>query len=294
MMDKTYNNDVVREVELPGMKTMKKLAFATGLFFSLFAGGVSHALIMTNPSMSLEQLTKSADDIVIGNVVSVEPRVVGKSFETSYQIQVSESLKSGNGSKSAAGNVITMTLPGAALTTPPLTQYVSGVPYMAKGENVLLFLKSSAKPEPEQLKGARSLKDVNVPLVPSSAKVVGWNQGRFSLVTDPSTGEKMVTRINLESYGMMNSGRDTAEILSSLESNRLKLVKREALLRAADQASAARSKDPLEMTNKDAQNLKVEKSLQRGSAINEARERGGIPAQTLNSFKSDINKFVNQ
>ena len=293
-MDKTYNNDAVREVELPGMNTMKKLAFATGLFVSLFAGSVSHALIMTNPSMSLEQLTRSADDIVIGSVVAVEPRVIGKSFETSYQIQISENLKGGKSGKSAAGNVITMTLPGAALTTPPLTQYVSGVPYMAQGENVLLFLKSSAKPEPEQLKGSRSLKDVKVPLVPSSAKVVGWNQGRFSLVTDPSTGARMVTRINLESYGMMNSGRETAEILSSLESNRLKMVKRDSLLREKDQAGAARSKDPLEMTSRDAQSLKMEKSLQRGSAINEARERGGIPVQSLDSFKSDINKFVNQ
>lgn len=248
------------------------------------------ATLLVNPAMSVQQLSTDSDDVVVGNVLSVEPRVVDRSFETSYQIAVSEAIKSNSGDYTP-GKVFTMTLPGASLTTPPITQYVSAVPYMAKGEQVLLFLKKSNHPAPDSNTLSRSNQPVS--LLPSSPKVVGWNQGSFTVFTNPQTGKKMVTRLNMEDYGLLNSPAAAEELVKSLETNQIKVIETK-IARGKDTASQARVKDPLELTSKDSSQLNTEKAIQRAQVVKQLRQRGGVPAQDLESFKQDILQFSNQ
>lgn len=246
------------------------------------------ALTMKNASMSLEQLTHESDDIVIGNVTTEEPRVIGRSFETAYKVEVSENLKSATGSLKP-GKTFIMTLPGASLTTPPITQYVSGVPYMGKGEKVLLFLKNSKNAQPSESAARASAR---LSTLPSSPKVIGWNQGRFSVFTNPETGKPVVARVNLENYGLLNSGADVNRLLEAAKTQQIKLIEQK-IVRSADIAGDSRTKDPLEVTPADAKNLKVETAAQQGDVVKNMRQRGGLAVQDLDAFKREVQQYVN-
>lgn len=259
---------------------------------ALVSTTVGFALTMSTPPKTVGDLTRQADDVIIGNVVSESPRVVGRSFETSYEIEISESLKStspGFGS----GEKFVLTLPGAALTTPPITQYVTGVPYIGKGEEVLLFLQKSKREAPPQAKSAASIKDVPVSLLASSPTIVGWNQGRFSIYSSPQSGAKMVTRVNFEDYGLINSGPKMKELMDSLRANRVKTLETR-VVRAADQDDKAKAKDPLEVTNFDAKNIANQSALKHAEAFQKMRQGPGIPVQSLESLKAEIREHANE
>jgi hypothetical protein len=247
-----------------------------------------YALLKTRPPMDMQQLTKAADEIVVGTVLTEKTIIVGKRFETNYTVQVSDTLKSGTGSL-APGRQFTMTLPGGSLTTPPLTQYATGVPYMVKGEDVVLFLR-----QPTGAKAPTRAIDPRMQgNLQSSYSIVGWNEGRFSIFTDKDTGEKLVTRVNLEDFGLMNTSKDTQMLLQALKDKKLPTVRR-ALLNEKGSASATREKDPLELTGVDQTKLTVEQRQTQAQTILQQRQRKGIPAQTYDSFVEQVRRAANQ
>lgn len=246
------------------------------------------ALTQRDPAMSLEQMTKSADEVVLGNVLSANTKIVGSHLETDYQIQVNENLKSQTG-ELATGRTFTMTLPGGVLKEPPLAQYAMGAPYMFKGEEVVLFLKKGSGKQPN-MPASRDPQALPSTLS-ESYKVVGWNQGRFSVVTRADNGEKVVTRVNMENLGFTNASDSMQHVIRGIASNQIPIVDK-PVVRTQDVADDARGKDPLEMTEQDKKTLKLETAAQQGAVMQAMRQRGGVPAQGLDTFKTQVQSFA--
>lgn len=272
----------------------RQIITAAGCIAVMAISTAGFGLSQRNPAQSVEQMSKDADEIVIGNVVTGETKLVGRHFETDYHVEVHENLKN-TSANLPQGKTFTLTLPGGAMTTPPLTQYVSGVPYLAPGEEVFLFLREPADP---QTVAGRSTSAPPPATTPSGGKlsstynIIGWNQGRFNVLTRPGTGEKLVTRINLENYGLMNTSSEMRHVLNDIATSGIPLLDMQ-VARDEDLAAATRAKDPLEMTTTDTKKLKVEQAVQRAEGFKAIRQRGGIPVQNLDEFKAQVQAYAN-
>lgn len=285
MIDKTKAGCKEREL-------MKMCTLGTKIAVVALAVGLpvaAHATRMLKPPMTMEQLTQKSDAIVMGNVVEEQTVVVGKRLETNYTIQVNEALKTRSGDFQP-GREFRMTMPGGELTTPPIAQVMSGIPYLAKGEEVCLFLydaDASAAALP-----ARSASPL-AGNVSGGYKVVGWNQGRFSVLTDKDSGEKFVTRLNMDSYGLMGTSKEMRQMLKELQEKKIRTIKRNLVL-DNDGAGTVRAKDPLEVTGQDKQTLTAGERQRQAAANQAALDRRGVPVQTLESFRQQIQQYVNQ
>ncbi len=243
----------------------------------------------TVPAISLEQMTKEADEIVVGNVISEEAKIVGGHFETDYQVQVHDSLKSN--SEISPGKTFTFTLAGGVLQEPPLTQYVMGSPYLFKGEEVFLFLQKGSGEQPEEPKSSRSTPSAKSNLG-NTFKVMGWNQGRFSVVTRDQDGKKFVTRVNLENFGVTNGSDEMRQVMKAMAQGSIPTVN-QPIVRPKDIAADTRSKDPLEFTGSDGKKIKVERNAQKAAALKEIRAGGkALPVQDFDEFKAQVQSIM--
>lgn len=199
---------------------MSKYRFAVfGTIIVLLCLGVSGWAFYYKP-LSIEELTKNADVILIGQCVDKQSEFVAGHFETRVTIRVSEYLKG------KLGKEVTITTLGGETTTPiPVGQYVSGVPQFTVGEEVLVFLSTKEqaimkkrlaelknRPIPESWKNSLSRSTLAI-----SPIVVGQWQGKFTILTDPNTGEKRVTRFNLESLGYAHSDLVARKLYALIE-----------------------------------------------------------------------------
>jgi hypothetical protein len=111
------------------------------------------------------ELANEARAIVHGRVVRIDTRQgEGRRVERLVTVQVSEYLKGG------LGNVVQLQLPGG--TFGRYRTIMIGAPELAEGDEVVLFLgQGDADPLPHLL---------------------GFHQGLYRLVTDPSSGQQFV------------------------------------------------------------------------------------------------------
>ncbi len=148
--------------------------------------------------LSVEQIAKKADVICIGTIAKKESRWVSGHIETTMTINVSEYLK-GN-----LGGVVEITQMGGALEEPiPITQHVTGMPEFYANEEVLLFLSTQKRKfafTPAKAPNPKSR-------LLDSPQVVGLNQGKYSVITDPRTGEKRVTRFGMRKIAILADGK---------------------------------------------------------------------------------------
>ncbi|MCX7766101.1 MAG: hypothetical protein N2246_05280 [Candidatus Sumerlaeia bacterium] len=160
-------------------------------------------------ALTLEDLARKADVILIGKCVDKQSEFVAGHIETRVKIQTSEYLKG----KLAAE--FTLTLLGGELSSPvPLGQYVEGMPQFYKGEEVLLFL--GTKQIAEQQKKVNDLllrpdlpenykQSLSRSTLPNSPTVIGLWQGKWTILTDKLTGEKRVSRFRMEDLGFVHN-----------------------------------------------------------------------------------------
>lgn len=161
----------------------------------MLAASVSHGYMRKGKEKTLTALTRESDSVIVGSCKGKKVDWVGKSLETQYTIEVQEQLK---GKLYKTGQQVVITLPGGELTTPPLTQYVEMVPRMFVGEDVALFLKKDPPQVPAFIRAKINPKS-NLHTGPF---IVGWYEGKFSVVTDKRDGKRKVTRINLDRFAM--------------------------------------------------------------------------------------------
>jgi hypothetical protein len=139
------------------------------LFLAYSAAWLSLLLLTlestTVEKLSLEELARRSQKIVLGRCVSVESRWNEKNtlILTFSKFLVSEDLKG-----QSNGSVTVMTVGG---TVNGITQRVSGTPQFSPDEEAILFLATTKS---------------------SHFQPVGLSQGRFLIVKDSSRGEKEV------------------------------------------------------------------------------------------------------
>jgi hypothetical protein len=115
-------------------------------------------------------MIQEAEIIVAGRCTGLQSQWVERDLVTIATIQVSEVLKG------QAGSQVTVVLPGGvdASRRIPVAMSFPGAPEILNQENVLLFLTPEGR-------------------VADGYSIVGWSQGKFSLVDSPQ-GQKMATQ----------------------------------------------------------------------------------------------------
>ena len=152
-------------------KVTKKasLIFTLALFFSMLLYGVGfengYALVVR---MSLEDLSREASSIVVGEVADAQSQWEGGNIYTYVTISVEHYVKG------AGGKEVTIKVPGG--TVGDITQFVSDVPSFQIGERTLLFLKDEF------------------------FQIVGWHQGKFAIVNH----EVMVENVLVDEADFIN------------------------------------------------------------------------------------------
>lgn len=141
-------------------------ALAGALLLTLGAGVQATTL----KPVTEDALTDDAEAIVIGTVAASRSEWIGRTLVTSVTVDVSETLK---GPSKARLEVL---LPGGidAKRPVPVAVRYPGAPTLVQGENVVLFLDSTA-------------------LKPDAHVIVGFSQGKYTL-SDDEDGTATVQR----------------------------------------------------------------------------------------------------
>ena len=150
--------------------------------------------------LNFKKLVDQSDQIFIAKCTERRTAYEDGQIRTHYKLKPSEVWK-GNLQLSSDGQV-DMAETGGRLTGPvPIGQAVPGMADFARDEEVLLF---TANPKP----GASHLSKAGANPANASPHIVGSWQGRFSVLTHPRTGNKMIARFNLSTVpgAAVNSG----------------------------------------------------------------------------------------
>ena len=248
------------------------------LLMSTFCG-VSFGLSRKGGEMPLDRLTKQSDDIVIGQVKAKNVNVVGRHFETDYEVEVGETLK---GKSYKSGQRFTVTIMGGELTSPPLSQYIQGMPVMYQGEDVALFLNHRPLQNPA---GKAPKVEANSKML-TTPRVVGWKQGKFSIVTDKVDGSRKIMRLDTELFNMIPQDMIVKETLGLVSKRQLRVTSGTVV---SQKSSAVSGREALEQTQ-NAQNF--DRSGNTAKLANSINTAGGLVVQDLNDFKNQVTTIV--
>lgn len=145
------------------MSVRRCLALTLVLSFALSA---APAWATTARALSNRAMTEAAALILTGRCLEVRSAWEGRTLVTLATVEVTDVLKGDAPAR------VTVTLPGGIDATRrfPVAMTYAGAPQMMVGENVFLFLGRD---------GA----------IGSDLTVVGFSQGKFSVVADPESGQ---------------------------------------------------------------------------------------------------------
>jgi len=141
----------------------------------------------TSQQMGLDDLVKHADHIVVGKVDNVKSEWVNDKIYSMSTVVVTDNIK-GN----VASSYVITTLGGTAFhprLKADISMDVSGGLFFSKNEDVILFTKQNKLGEHQ---------------------VVGMSQGKFNIVSEKETGEKMIPVASKKIY----SERLTKDLLT--------------------------------------------------------------------------------
>lgn len=172
----------------------------------------SPAPAQVTQKMSLKQMVDNSDLIVVGECAEKKVDVQnGHLIVTQYKIKPSEFWK-GNQNLDRDGTFAMTEIGGSLSDRPgnivPLAQFAPAMSNMAPGEQVLLFMATpQSRPAPgtrgagktrsnPKFKSTSFHSTTTLALEESPAVVGGW-QGRYSVVTNPTSGGRLVARANM-------------------------------------------------------------------------------------------------
>ena len=233
---------------------------------------------------TLQDLTKTADSIVVGSCVNTKTAVVGsRSMETTYEVQVSEALKG----KRASGGLISITVPGGELTTPPIAMAVLGMPQLTKGEEVILFLDE----KPESISATASKRRSPQSKLGKGPRIVGLDSGKFTIYKDEKTGQKKVARVRMADFGFAHQDTAYRKVLRSVATGDMKLVNGQVVPLGDGLYTSPEGKDALDKVKVPATAKAMAKSANEVKGAVDSS--GGIGVQNLDEFKAQIRQFAN-
>jgi len=182
--------------------------------------------------LSLEDMTKASDVIAVGTVMKKQSQWVGNHIETTIGIQSKEYWKG------EMGKSIEITQMGGEVTQPlPIAMESNGAPQFFEGERVVLFLQ---KP-PKSPQGKAAAQPDPRSKVPGSYKVVGWAQGKYTILPDSKTGEDRVIRLGLENMRILDK-RDMDKRIAAAQSYAKSRLEKEGKM---DKTTPPKEQSPL-------------------------------------------------
>ena len=152
---------------------------------------IPHSISTSVKEMSLKDLCKSSNEIVIARVIDLQSYLISDKnrIYTKINIEVEESIKGNLKSKEQ----FTLSIYGGTMNG--ITTFVVGGPQFSPGENIILFLK--------QFKDSIATN--------KGLFVAGLSQGKFNIIEDEKTKLKMVIRDQCEK--LLLSEKDNSTIL---------------------------------------------------------------------------------
>jgi len=185
-------------------------------------------------NLSLKEIAKTADVIAVGSVEKKEAQWVGRRIETTVRIKAVEYWKGD------LGDSFEITQLGGDMYYPiPVSMRCGGAPVFYEGERVVLFLQDPPPPKSNKDKSP----DKAASRLWTSPMVVGWAQGKYTVLSDPATGKDKVLRL----------GMADARIVDRREMDRRLEIAAEYALKCSggkQKAAAGLEKDPKTATRK--------------------------------------------
>ncbi|MBX3728603.1 MAG: hypothetical protein KF858_05410 [Candidatus Sumerlaeia bacterium] len=124
--------------------------------------------------LSVEQLAAVAEDVVHAKVDKSESGIYKGKIFTRHQLRVEDSLK---GATKSGGKLEVVTMGGSFGR---LSSIAPGMPTLAEGEEVVLFLSNPAKSYAAKASGVLPALDTESPFI-QSPQIVGGFQGKFEV-----------------------------------------------------------------------------------------------------------------
>jgi len=154
---------------------------------------------------TMPEMTKLSDVIAVGQVEKMESRWVDKHIETTIQIKAKEYWKGDMGPS------FELTQMGGDVIQPlPIAMHADGEPRFFEGERVVLFLeKPKGKSEIRRSSnvggsGTRAPSADAQSKLAISTRVVGWAQGKFTILNDPKTGEEKAVCLGVQNTRILD------------------------------------------------------------------------------------------
>jgi hypothetical protein len=143
---------------------------------------------------TMPEITKLADVIAVGQVEKMESIWVDKHIETTIQIKAKEYWKGDMGPS------FELTQMGGDVIQPlPIAMHADGEPRFFEGERVILFLE-----KPKGKNGTRASSANTQSKLAASMRVVGWAQGKFTILNDPKTGEEKAVCLGVQNARILD------------------------------------------------------------------------------------------
>jgi hypothetical protein len=254
---------------------------------ALALGTTAWAAKRTGKDMSLKTLTDQSDSVIIGKCKDKNVQWVDKHLETSYNVEVQETLK---GKSFKQGQTMAVTVPGGELTTPPLTQYVEMVPTMFPGEGVALFLKDTGPEAPPSVKARINPKSK----LWTSPQVVGWSQGKFSVYTDKKDGRQKIARLNLEQMGAVPQSRALERLLHAVASGDVAVTSAPVVDLGDGVQTTPEGRDLFNRLSKAESANSANAAAVKKNVVPTSRGPEQLKAQDLEDFKAQVRKFAEE
>lgn len=187
-------------------------AFWVGLALILWTTGSALATVVQ--ILDVKEMVSKSDVIVEGQVTAADSHWVRGHIQTTIRVQVTQQFK---GKKTASELVLTQ-LGGTVKEPFPMGHAVPGLATFRPKEDVLLFLSTTPRIAPDELRKRANLPAGEpLPALWTSPATVGGHQGKYNIVTDAKTKKRMVARQAVACAQGLDPSQLSPELKAQLE-----------------------------------------------------------------------------
>ena len=245
---------------------------------------------------TMPEMTKLSDVIAVGQVEKMESRWVDKHIETTIQIKAKEYWKGDMGPS------FELTQMGGDVIQPlPIAMHADGEPRFFEGERVVLFLeKPKGKSEIRRSSnvggsGTRAPSADAQSKLAISTRVVGWAQGKFTILNDPKTGEEKAVCLGVQNTRILDKREMEKLCAVAAEFEKMRISKEGEPTKAekATPLTTPLTKNPLLTAGrlKTSMGEKMDAKSASPQYSKDALSSLDLPSQKgLNEFKADVIK----